>query len=83
MATPDQLSPEHRTSLEIDSSISPDVIAARGYRTVTAKVELRRLGFSASQEQTPTLHIPVWSPTGDVVLHQIRPDVHRHFPIDL
>ena len=77
MSTPDPLSREHRTSLEVDSAISPEVIAARGYRTITVKAELRRLGFSASQTQTPALLIPVSSPTGEVVLHQIRPDFPR------
>ncbi len=71
------LAEEHRESLETQSSIAAEVIAARGYRTVTEKAELRALGFSASQSQVPALLIPVWGVRGERVLYQLRPDDPR------
>ena len=44
---------EHRAVLEHDSAILPEVIAARGSRTATAKADLRRLGFSCVQDRVP------------------------------
>ncbi len=77
MPTPDPLSQAHRTVLEVGSAISPAVIAARGYRTVTVRAELHRLGFSEAQLRVPSLLIPVWSPAGDIGLYQARPDAPR------
>ena len=42
----------------IKSGIDPDIIAARGYRTVERPVDLKRLGFGDSQLLVPTLLIP-------------------------
>ena len=67
----------HRTMLEQESGIRPDVITARGYETVTSKAELKRRGFSPAQQNVPALLIPIFSPTGDVVLYQARPDTAR------
>ena len=67
----------HRKMLEVESGISPDIIAARGYRTITTKAELERLGFGRGQRIVPALVIPIFSPTGEVVLHQARPDEPR------
>ncbi len=39
--------------LEHDSAILPEVVAARGYRMVTVKADLRRLGFSSVQDRVP------------------------------
>jgi hypothetical protein len=75
--TIDQLSPNHRYALEQGSAISPEVIAARGYRTITAKAELRRLGFSDIQSRVPTLLLPVWGVQAEVMLYQSRPDAPR------
>lgn len=65
---------KHRAMLECESGIRADVIKARGYETVTSKIELKRRGFSAAQQNAPALLIPIFSPTGDVVLYQARPD---------
>ncbi len=43
------LSEAHRRMLEVGSGISPDVIAAPGYRTVTDKNKSSGLGFSPAQ----------------------------------
>ncbi len=40
-----QLAERHRQMLEEESSIAPDIIRARGYRTITAN-EARKLGFT-------------------------------------
>ena len=71
------LLPAHRQTLENESAISPDVIAARGYRTVTRPAELLKLGFGPSQRNTPGLLMPVYAPNGDVALYLSRPDTPR------
>ncbi|MBI4566305.1 MAG: DUF3854 domain-containing protein [Planctomycetes bacterium] len=70
------LSEQHR-ELIAGSGISPEVAAARGYRTVEVRADLRRLGFSDTQARVPALFIPVHGVTGEVVLYQIRPDEPR------
>jgi hypothetical protein len=67
----------HRRMLEVESGIRPDVIAARGYRTVTCQAELGRLGFGPSQRLTPALLLPVWTVHGEIGLYQARPDSPR------
>src|SRR5215210_6626914 len=52
-------------------------IIERGYYTAKSKAELGRLGFSPSQRLAPALVIPMYSPTGELATHQIRPDVPR------
>ena len=71
------LSDHHRAALARESSIKPEVITARGYRTVTAKADLAKLGFSRSQQLVPALLIPIHDPTGRVATYQIRPDEPR------
>lgn len=71
------LSAPHRHSLEVESSISPEVIAARGYWTETTKAGLTRLGFSAAQALVPCLVVPLYGPTGEIASYQIRPDAPR------
>jgi putative DNA primase/helicase len=68
--TIDHLSSNHRHALEQESAISPEVIAARGYRTITARAELRRLGFSDAQSRVPALLLPVWGVHAEVALYQ-------------
>jgi len=75
--TPDPLSPTHRAMLEEGSGISSGVIAARGYRTVTSKAELGRLGFTTDQRRVPALLIPVWDLSGEVATYQLRADAPR------
>lgn len=63
--------------LNEESAISEKVIEARGYRTVEKKADLKRLGFSDAQRNVPGLLIPIYSPTGEKVLYQYRPDEPR------
>ena len=51
-----------------ESGIEPEVVEARGYRTVEKKVELEELGFGRTQRNVPALLIPVYSPRGEVAL---------------
>jgi hypothetical protein len=67
----------HHAHLIAASGISDDVAAVRGYRTVTTKAKLRRLGFSDRQASVPALLLPVHSVTGDIPFFQIRPDQPR------
>lgn len=71
------LSEHHRRMLFEESGISPEVAEARGYRTVEKKAELERLGFGRKQRNVPALLVPVYSPAGEVVLYQSRPDEPR------
>ena len=68
---------DHRIMLTDRSGIHPDLITTRGYRTVTTKADLERLGFSPRQRNVPALLIPLYSPTGELVLYQLRPDSPR------
>lgn len=70
------LLPQHAALIAM-SAISPEVAAARGYRSVTKKTELRGLGFGDSQCRTPALLIPVWGVTGEIATFQVRPDQPR------
>jgi hypothetical protein len=67
----------HHARLLAASAISGAVAEARGYRSVTTKAELTRLGFSGRQARVPALLVPVWGVTGEIALHQIRPDEPR------
>ncbi len=71
------LSADHTKMLLEESSISREVVEARGYRTAEARVELKRIGFSDSQRNVPGLLIPVYSPAGEIVTYQYRPDLPR------
>lgn len=70
------LSDRHLTMLRA-SGISDDIIAQRGYETVTTKARLKSLGFGAGQCNVPALLIPIIGPTGEAVLYQSRPDQPR------
>ncbi|MFQ3678838.1 MAG: DUF3854 domain-containing protein, partial [Fimbriimonadaceae bacterium] len=63
--------------LAVDSSLSEAAIEATGYRTVTDRAELLGLGFKPYQARTPGLLCPIWSPSGEVVSYQFRPDSPR------
>jgi hypothetical protein len=71
------LSEDHRKMLLEESGIDPGVVEARGYHTVEKKVEIKRLGFSDTQCNPPGLLIPIYSPAGDIVTYQYRPDQPR------
>ena len=59
------------------SAIAPEVARERGYRTVTIKAELKRLGFSDQQRCVPALLLPVHGVGGEVVNYQVRPHEPR------
>jgi putative DNA primase/helicase len=71
------LADRHRTMLEIESGISPEVIAQRGYFTATGPDELSEWGFAEYQIRTPALVIPVWGVDGQFRFARIRPDDPR------
>lgn len=71
------LSSNHLASLKDESAISDDVIAARGYRTVTDKNELTDLGFAPSQCRVPGLLLPLYTTDGQNGLYVYRPDNPR------
>jgi hypothetical protein len=67
---------QHREFL-VQSAIAPDVAMARGYRSITDKAELERLGFSPAQQLVPGLLIPIRGHRGEVATYQLRPDLPR------
>ena len=71
------LAEHHEKMLIVESSIARDVAEARGYRTIEKKVELKTLGFADRQCNPPGLLIPIYSPTGEIVNYQFRPDQPR------
>ena len=74
--TSEKLLPLH-AALLAGSGISDAVAVARGYRSVTTKAELMRLGFSAPQRRAPALLIPVLGVSGEIATYQVRPDEPR------
>jgi hypothetical protein len=70
------LLPQHLELIE-QSAISPKVAQARGYRSVTTRAELERLGFSSAQRLVPALLIPIWNVLGETATYQLRPDTPR------
>jgi Domain of unknown function (DUF3854) len=75
-ATPPLL-PHHLCMLRDGSGLSDEIIAERGYRSVTNATELRVLGFSARQAIVPALLIPLCDVTGRAGSYSLRPDVPR------
>lgn len=75
------LSPEHRKMLEEGSGIAPEVIAERGYRTLTQPADVEALDFAdfqaATARRAPVLAIPLWNVQGRQEGWQIRPDKPR------
>src|SRR5262245_5784242 len=71
------LSPEHLTILREESGISDEVIAARGYRTVTDHQELSALGFVGRQIRVPGLLLPLHTTDGQQPFCEYRPDSPR------
>jgi putative DNA primase/helicase len=57
-----------------ESAIDPAVALERGYRLETTKRGLERLGFKRSQQRAPALVIPRFSPCGEPIPPQIKPD---------
>lgn len=75
IANPVALEARHLDELR-DSAIGDDVIAARGYRSVSDPIELPP-EFQGEQRTLTGLLIPVRDVTGKVALHQLKPDAPR------
>ena len=71
------LSEKHLKMLLTESGISDEVIAARGYRTITDEKELITLGFTTVQRRTPGLLIPGYGTDGSNGFYSFRPDSPR------
>ncbi|MBN2238816.1 MAG: DUF3854 domain-containing protein [Dehalococcoidales bacterium] len=69
---------EHFRHLATGSGISTGVIKERGYRSITAKPDLEKLGFITSQQRVPGILIPLWSVDGQEAGYQFRPDHPRN-----
>jgi len=70
------LLPQHADLLRA-SGITEDVAQARGYRSVTVRSDLERLGFSKPQRIVPCLLTPIHNVHGEIANYQIRPDQPR------
>ena len=70
------LLPQHQALIGA-SGIAPEVVAARRYRSVATKAELRSLGFGDRQCRLPALLIPIWDVTGKIGTYQARSDEPR------
>ena len=76
----DILTPAHRTMLEVGSTILPEVIAERGWRSLSGyggSAELKWLAFAEYQRRVPGLLIPVHTTDGQVLPIVWRPDAPR------
>ena len=74
---PRPLLPAHAAMLHA-SAIADDLIAHRGYVTLTEGSQLRERGFSPGQALgVPCLGIPLWTVHGEPHGWQIRPDTPR------
>jgi len=71
-----QLLPHHARLIEM-SAISASIAKERGYRSVSVKADLRRLGFRDRQCRVPALLIPILDVNGDIATYQVRPDEAR------
>jgi hypothetical protein len=71
------LEPNHLQLIR-ESGISSEIARERGYRTVTTKSCLRKLGFGAQQCNTPALLIPLYDAGGRPARYQLRPDEPRN-----
>jgi DNA polymerase I-like protein with 3'-5' exonuclease and polymerase domains len=78
---PDDLLAELRKRLDYrwreiaeESAIDPAVALERGYRLEKTKRGLERLGFKRRQQRAPAMVIPRFSPCGERIPPQIKPD---------
>ncbi len=69
------LSDRHRRELEVESAISPDIIAERGYQTITNQRALP--DAFADYQRRPGLLIPIRDVTGEIATWQLKPDSRR------
>lgn len=72
------LSDNHRHELEIGSAIAPDVIAERGYQTITNPRALPP-AFTGEQRKLSGLLFPIRNTRGEAVAWQLKPDTPRTF----
>jgi hypothetical protein len=72
---PPLLSDEHRRMLEVESGISPEVLEARGYYTATRRADVP--GVFPEWQRRLGLVIPTYSPDGETVGYQLRPNKRR------
>ena len=73
--TPNTLSDSHARILYEESGISPDVAAERGYYTARTSAEVP--ACFAGYQRKPGLVIPMFSPDGETIGYQLRPDRPR------
>lgn len=71
------LSEKHLAMLRDGSGISDEVVAARGYRTITDEAELVKLNFGLSQCRVPGLLLPLHTTDGQPGPAIYRPDNPR------
>jgi hypothetical protein len=71
------LEPRHLDMLTTGSGIAHDVIAERGWRSVSQADELKTYGFGRTQLLTPGLLGPIWTPDSNNGLYTFRPDLPR------
>lgn len=72
------LSAAHLKHLREFSGLSADVIAERGYRTITMRTSLREYGFSVDQcRAVPGILIPQYATDGSNGRYTFRPDKPR------
>src|SRR5215216_7496280 len=57
-----------------ESAIAPAVALERGYYLEKTKRGLERLGFKRRQQRAPAMVIPRFSPSGEPIPPQIKPD---------
>src|SRR5215217_9634939 len=79
--TPDDLLAKLRRRLDYrwreiteESAIDPAVALERGYYLEERKRGLERLGFTRRQQRVPAIVIPRFSPSGERIPPQIKPD---------
>jgi hypothetical protein len=70
-----QLSKKDKHQLFIESSITPEIAAERGYKTVSSRAEI--LDYKKYQRRAPGLYIPTYSPDEETTSSQLRPDNPR------
>lgn len=71
----ERLSPEHLRMLLDESGILPDVAAERGYYTARRRSEVP--DTFKDYQRKPGLVVPMFSPDGETVGYQLRPDKPR------
>ncbi len=75
MSAATHLSAKHRTMLEVESSITPEIVAKRGYYTARRRSEIPEA--FADYQRRLGLVVPMFSPDGETVGYQLRPDKPR------